>query len=312
MQFESIKTVAIVGCGVIGASWAAFYLAKGFDVVAYDPAEGAQQRLQEWVNTFWQDLSEMGLVAGASLNRLRFETDLSQAVQHADFVQENGPERLELKQALYTQMDAAAPTQAIFASSSSGLKISDIQSVCQHPERVVLGHPFNPPHLLPLVEVIGGAQTDAAVVEQTMAFYQSLGKKAIRIHKEVPGHVANRLQAALWREAFYLVEQGVCSAQDVDTAITAGPGLRWALLGPYLNMQLANNAGFAHAMEHLGPPMTSWWNDLGSVTVDEALIDTLDTQVGAWLESLGGVNLRQERDTALLGLLKLREASQLP
>lgn len=312
MQFESIKTVAIVGCGVIGASWAAFYLAKGFDVIAYDPAEGAQQRLQEWVSIFWEDLSQMGLAEGANLNRLRFESDLNQAVKDADFVQENGPERLDIKHLLYAQMDAAAPKHAIFASSSSGLKISDIQNVCQHPERVVLGHPFNPPHLLPLVEVIGGEKTDAVVVEQTMAFYQSLGKKAIRIHKEVPGHVANRLQAALWREAFYLVEQGVCSAQDVDTAITAGPGLRWALLGPYLNMQLANNDGFAHAMEHLGPPMTSWWNDLGSVTVDEALIESLDAQVGTWLEDLDGVNLRQERDTALLGLLKLREASNLP
>lgn len=312
MQFESIKTVAIVGCGVIGASWAAFYLAKGFDVIAYDPAEGAQQRLQEWVSTFWEDLSQMGLAEGANLNRLRFESDLNQAVKDADFVQENGPERLDIKHLLYAQMDAAAPKHAIFASSSSGLKISDIQNVCQHPERVVLGHPFNPPHLLPLVEVIGGEKTDAVVVEQTLAFYQSLGKKAIRIHKEVPGHVANRLQAALWREAFYLVEQGVCSAQDVDTAITAGPGLRWALLGPYLNMQLANNDGFAHAMEHLGPPMTSWWNDLGSVTVDEALIESLDAQVGTWLEDLDGVNLRQERDTALLELLKLREASNLP
>lgn len=312
MQFESIKTVAIVGCGVIGASWAAFYLAKGFDVIAYDPAEGAQQRLQEWVSIFWEDLSQMGLAEGANLNRLRFESDLNQAVKDADFVQENGPERLDIKHLLYAQMDAAAPKHAIFASSSSGLKISDIQNVCQHPERVVLGHPFNPPHLLPLVEVIGGEKTDAVVVEQTMAFYQSLGKKAIRIHKEVPGHVANRLQAALWREAFYLVEQGVCSAQDVDTAITAGPGLRWALLGPYLNMQLANNDGFAHAMEHLGPPMTSWWNDLGSVTVDEALIESLDAQVGTWLEDLDGVNLRQERDTALLELLKLREASNLP
>lgn len=311
-QFESIKTVAIVGCGVIGASWAAFYLAKGFDVIAYDPAEGAEVRLRQWVASFWQDLAQLGLSEGASLERLRFEADLAQAVAHADFVQENGPERLALKQALYAQMDAAAPSQAIFASSSSGLKMSDIQTACQHPERVVLGHPFNPPHLLPLVEVIGGHQTDEAVVEQTMAFYQSLGKKAIRINKEVPGHVANRLQAALWREAFYLVEQGVCSAQDVDTAITAGPGLRWALLGPYLNMQLANNEGFAHAMEHLGPPMTSWWDDLGSVTVNEPLIETLDTQVGAWLDDLEGINLRQERDAALLELLKLREASNLP
>lgn len=312
MQQHHIQTIAIVGTGVIGASWAAFYLAQGFDVVAYDPAEGAEQRLRDWVAQFWGDLTQLGLQAGASQERLRFESELAQAVKNADFIQENGPERLDIKQELYRIMDAAAPEHAIIASSSSGLKVSDIQASCKHPERVVLGHPFNPPHLLPLVEVIGGKQTSEDTILAAMAFYRSLSKQAIRINKEVPGHVANRLQAALWREAFYLVEQGVCSAEDVDTAITAGPGLRWALLGPYLNMQLANGDGFRHAMEHLGPPMMSWWDDLGAVSVNEPLIDQLGQQVDAWMANLGEVNLRQERDAALLGLLTLRAQSNLP
>lgn len=312
MQQHQIQTIAIVGTGVIGASWAAFYLAQGFDVVAYDPAEGAEQRLRDWVAQFWGDLTQLGLQAGASQERLRFESELAQAVKNADFIQENGPERLDIKQELYRIMDAAAPEHAVIASSSSGLKVTDIQASCKHPERVVLGHPFNPPHLLPLVEVIGGKQTSEDTILAAMAFYRSLGKQAIRINKEVPGHVANRLQAALWREAFYLVEQGVCSAEDVDTAITAGPGLRWALLGPYLNMQLANGDGFRHAMEHLGPPMMSWWDDLGAVSVNEPLIDQLGQQVDAWMANLGEVNLRQERDAALLGLLTLRAQSNLP
>lgn len=312
MQANPVQTVAIIGTGVIGASWAAFYLAKGFDVVAYDPAADAEERLRTWVTAFWQDLQQLGLDKTASLTRLRFEHDLSLAVKDADFIQENGPERLDIKQALYQAMDAAAPVETIIASSSSGLKISDIQASCKHPERIVLGHPFNPPHLLPLVEVIGGQHTSEAAINRTMAFYQSLGKQAIRIRKEVPGHVANRLQAALWREAFYLVQQGVCSAQDVDTAITAGPGLRWALLGPYLNMQLANGDGFRHAMEHLGPPMTSWWQDLGSVTVDEDLIAHLGREVDAWLQQMPDVDLREQRDQALLKLLAMRAQSQLP
>lgn len=312
MQANPVQTVSIIGTGVIGASWAAFYLAKGFNVVAYDPAADAEERLRTWVTAFWQDLQQLGLDKTASLSRLRFENNLSLAVKDADFIQENGPERLDIKQALYQAMDAAAPIEAIIASSSSGLKISDIQASCKHPERIVLGHPFNPPHLLPLVEVIGGKDTSEEAINRAMAFYQSLGKQAIRIRKEVPGHVANRLQAALWREAFYLVQEGVCSAQDVDTAITAGPGLRWALLGPYLNMQLANGDGFRHAMEHLGPPMTSWWQDLGSVTVDEDLIAHLGREVDAWLQQMPDVDLREQRDQALLKLLAMRAQSQLP
>src|SRR6266403_4517071 len=224
--------IAVVGTGVIGASWAAYFLAKGFDVAATDPADGAEKRLRTLVDASWPALERVGLAEDASRNRLRFDRDIRRAVEGCAFIQENGPERVYVKRDLLAEISAAAPSDSLIATSSSGILISDIQDAAAHPERVVLGHPFNPPHLMPLVEVVGGRLTSEAAVEQALAFYRSIGKKPIHIRREVKGHIANRLQAALWREAFYLVEQGIASVEDVDTAIAHGPGLRWALLGP--------------------------------------------------------------------------------
>ena len=255
---KPIRRVAIVGTGVIGASWTAQYLARGLDVVATDPAPNAEQKLRAYVDEAWQDLTSIGLAPGATRERLSFTTDMRAALASADFVQENGPERPDFKIKLYADMDAATPPDSLIASSSSGITPSVMQSNCKHPERVLVGHPFNPPHVVPLVEIVPGSKTSPAAVEQAVRFYTSLGKKPIVLKKEVPGHVANRLQLALYREVLYLIEQGVVSVADADAAVGWGPGLRWGLMGPSLQFHLAGGAGgiehfFAGVFEGLLP-----------------------------------------------------------
>ncbi|WP_261508552.1 3-hydroxyacyl-CoA dehydrogenase NAD-binding domain-containing protein [Burkholderia multivorans] len=303
-----IQRIAIVGTGVIGASWTAFYLAKGFDVVATDPAPQADARLRESLAAF------LGDDADAACARLTFDADLVRALDGVDFVQENGPERLDLKRALYRQMDDVLPAHVPIASSSSGLKMSDIQTACeQHPERCLIAHPFNPPHLIPLVELVGGEATDAAVIERAKAFYDALGKVTIVLNKEMVGHVANRLAAALFREVYHLVGEGVVSVADADKAVAWGPGLRWALMGQCLTYHLGGGAGgIAHFLEHLSGPMTSWWNDLGTPSfdpdVDRKLIDALRAIQGE--RSMQA--LAAERDRLLVELIDARRRSFLP
>src|SRR5277367_1102890 len=249
---KPIHRVAIVGTGVIGASWAAQYLARGFDVVATDPAAGAESNLRKYVDEAWEQLEAIGLSAGASRDRLSFTTDMKKALSKADFVQENGPERPDFKIKLFADMDDATPGDSIIASSSSGITPSVMQSGCKRPERILVGHPFNPPHIIPLVEIVGGAKTSPEAIQQAMAFYASMGKKPILLHKELPGHVANRLQAALYREVVHLIDQGVLSVAAADDAVSWGPGLRWGLMGPSLLWHLGGGSGgIEHFMDHL-------------------------------------------------------------
>jgi 3-hydroxyacyl-CoA dehydrogenase len=270
----AIRRVAVVGTGVIGASWAAFFLARGLDVTATDPAPGAEQRLREAVQRHWPTMQRMGLADGASPERLRFERRILSALDGCDFVQESGPERADFKADLYARMDAATPPQVLLASSSSGLPVSGMQVRCKTPQRVVLGHPFNPPHLIPLVEVGGGDATSPDSIQRAMDFYAALGKRPIHVRREIAGHIANRLQAALWREAFHLVDQACVS--DIDTAIAHGPGLRWALMGPFMNLHLSGGqGGMQHLLEHLGGPIESWWRDLGNPAMTAALKDSV-------------------------------------
>ncbi|WP_208507520.1 3-hydroxyacyl-CoA dehydrogenase NAD-binding domain-containing protein [Variovorax paradoxus] len=302
-----VQRVAVVGTGVIGASWTAYFLAQGLDVNATDPSPGAEERLRQAVAQHWPTLERFGLAAGASVDRLRFHDSLEDAVSVADFVQENGPERMDFKIELFRRMDAAAPPDAILASSSSGLAISGVQSGCAHPQRVVLGHPFNPPHLIPLVEVIGGERTSADTIERTMAFYAAIGKRPIHVKREVKGHIANRLQAALWREAFHLVEQGVASVADIDTAIAHGPGLRWAVMGPFMNLHLSGGAGgIAHVLAHLGGPIEDWWKDLGAPSMTPALQAQVSEGVAQELGTRRTAELEAARDTLLLNLIRAK------
>ncbi len=224
-------------------------------------------------------------------------------------MQENGPERMDFKIDLFRRMDAAAPPDTILASSSSGLAISGVQSGCAHPQRVVLGHPFNPPHLIPLVEVIGGEQTSAEAIERTMAFYAAIGKRPIHVKREVKGHIANRLQAALWREAFHLVNEGVASVADIDTAIAHGPGLRWAVMGPFMNLHLSGGAGgIEHVLAHLGGPIEDWWKDLGapSMTADLKQKVTRGRGRANWAHARDRADLEAARDTLLLNLIRAK------
>ena len=305
---KPIRRIAIVGTGVIGASWTALFLAKGLQVVATDIAPNAEASLRKFVETAWPALKRLGLSPGASQSSLKFTAALAQAVAEADLVQENGPERIDFKQKLYGQLDELLPPDVIIASSSSGLKMSEIQSgAASHPERCVIAHPFNPPHLIPLVEIVGGAKTSEATIRRAAEFYTSIGQRTVRLNKEMPGHVANRLQAALAREVYYLVADGVVSAADVDTALCWGPGLRWGVMGNMMLNHLGGGpGGIEHFFQQFTGPMAAWWKTLGSPVltpeVQKKLIDSVHAEVGS--RSID--ELAAERDEILLGLIELR------
>ena len=309
---KPVRRVTIIGTGVIGASWAALYLAKGMEVVATDIAPNAETALKRFVDAAWPALKRLGLAPDASLSKLSFTPKIEAAVVGADLVQENGPERLDFKQKLYWQLDDLLPPEVIIASSSSGLTMSEIQLGCRsHPERCVIGHPFNPPHLVPLVEVVGGAKTSEETIQRVAEFYNSIGRRTVRVRKEMPGHVANRLQAALSREVYYLVAEGVVSAADVDTALCWGPGLRWGLMGSMLLNHLGGGeGGIEHFFEQFTRPLTAWWKTLGNPEltpeVQKKLIDSVHTEVGS--RSID--SLAAERDEMLLGLLELRTRTE--
>jgi 3-hydroxyacyl-CoA dehydrogenase len=304
---KPIRRIAIVGTGVIGASWAALFLAHGLEVIATDPAPNAEENLREYIDTAWPALEQLGLSSGASKERLSFTTKLSDALKGVDLVQENGPERPDFKIKLFADMDALTPETTILASSSSGIPIGVSQSQCKHPERCVIGHPFNPPHLIPLVEVVGSEKTSSATIERAIAFYASIDKRPIHVRKEVVGHVANRLQAALYREVVYLIEQDVLSVSDADAAVSWGPGLRWGVMGPNLLFHLAGGQnGIHHFMEQFTGPMSTWWKDLGNSEftpeVKEKIVKGVLAEAGdRSIDELAG-----ERDKVLLGLLALR------
>jgi 3-hydroxyacyl-CoA dehydrogenase len=307
-DIKTIRRIAVIGTGVIGASWAAQFLAKGLQVVATDVAPGAEIALRRFVKAAWPALERLGLSPGASQTNLKFTADLEDALAGVDLVQENGPERLDFKQTLYGQLDELLPPDVIIASSSSGIKMSEIQlGAASHPERCVIGHPFNPPHLIPLVEVVGGAKTSEQTVQRAIEFYKSIGKKAIRLNKEMPGHVANRLQGALAREVYYLIAEDVLSAADVDDALSWGPGLRWGIMGNMMLNHLGGGpGGIEHFFQQFAGPMTTSWKTLGSPTltpeIQKKLVDGVHAEVG--LRTIE--ELEAERDELLLGLLELR------
>ena len=304
---KPIHRIAIVGTGVIGASWAAQYLARGFDVVATDPAPNAEANLRKYVDEAWEQLKDIGLSPGASRDRLSFTANMKEALSKADLVQENCPERPDFKIKLYADMDDATPVDSIIASSSSGITPSVMQSKCQHPERVVVGHPFNPPHIIPLVEVVGGARTSPEAIKQAMTFYTSIGKKAIHVRKELPGHVANRLQAALYREMLYLIEQGVLSVEETDAAVCYGPGLRWGVMGQSLQWHVGGGAGgINHFMEHLMDPLTGMMKALGNPQITPQLKQTIIDGVTREAANRSVDELAQEENKLIVGYLALR------
>jgi 3-hydroxyacyl-CoA dehydrogenase len=304
---KPIKRIAIVGAGVIGASWAAEYLARGFDVIVTDPGPNAEANLRKYVDEAWKDLTNVGLSKGASRDRLTFTTDMKEALSKADFVQENGPERPDFKMKLFADMDDAAPLDSIIASSSSGITPSVMQSKCKHPERILVGHPFNPPHIIPLVEVVGGTKTSPEAIQQALAFYASIGKKPIELKKELPGHVGNRLQAALYKEIMYLIQHDVLSVEDADVAVSYGPGPRWGVMGPSLQWHLGGGAGgIKHFMDHLMDPLVGMIKTLGTPDVTPELKQTIVDGVLREAGNRSVDELAQDENEVIIGLLQLR------
>ena len=305
------RTVAVLGTGTIGASWTVLFLVHGLHVRAWDPAPDAADQLTDFVERAWPALEQLGSAPNADRSSWSFHADPAEAVLGASFVQENAPERLNVKRELLGRLVGAIGVDAILSSSSSGLLPSDIQAGAPFAARVVVGHPFNPPHLIPLVEVVGGRETEPATIEATMAFYRSVGRRPIRLNKEVPGHLVNRLQAAIWREAVDAVATGLASVEDVDAGIAYGPGLRWALMGPHMTFHLAGGSkGMPGFMEHFVPAIERWWADMRQPALTEELKAALIA--GVEVEAAGRTpsELAAERDRRLILLLQaLRQSS---
>lgn len=304
----AVSRVAALGGGVIGRSWTALFLAAGKSVALYDPDPAAEGRVREEVERAWPVLRTLGLTARPEpADDLTVCDDPRAAVDGADFVQESVPERLGLKHELYRLVEPVLGESAVVASSASGLTLSELQRGWSDPARLVLGHPFNPPHLIPLVEVMGNERTDARAVPWTRRFYESLGKVTIEVRREVPGHVANRLQAALWREAIHLVNEGVASVEDVDTAVSAGPGLRWAAMGPTLLFHLgAGEGGLAAFCERYADSFHRWWDDLGDPRLDEPTVERLVLGLAAANGGTTVEDLAGQRDALVRSFIEVK------
>lgn len=304
-----METYATLGTGVIGASWTALFLAYGHPVRACDPADGAEDRLHAYVDAAWPVMAELGLTQSGVRDALTFHASAAETVDGAAFIQESVPERLPVKHATYAEIEEAMGPDAILSSSASGLTLTQMQDGWRDPSRIVLGHPFNPPHLVPLVEIMANDRTADGVLDRTEAIYKALGKVTIRMQKEIPGHVANRLQAALWREAIHLVTEGVTTVEDVDKAIWAGPGVRWAAMGPNLIWHLAAGpGGLAAYMDHFADSFHGWWDSLGNPRLDVATQKALFEGVLVEAGGRSQDDLAAERDALVMGILKATRA----
>ena len=300
-----ITTTAVLGAGVIGASWTALFAAAGMDVRVFDVSPTAEKDVNAYVANAWPTLLELGLAQEGRKGNISFHASAADAVTSAQFVQENVPEQIELKHKIFAEIEDHLLPQAVVSSSASGLMVREMQEGWKNPGRFILGHPFNPPHLIPLVELLGNEKTEEDALEVAEAFFKAVGKVTIRVRREVPGHVANRLQAALWREAIHLVESGVASVEDVDKAVWAGPGLRWAAMGPHMLFNLgAGPGGMEEFCNRYMPSFHRWWDDLGDTRLSEDLAKDLATGVA---EEAGGQSLSdlaEERDALITGMIK--------
>ncbi len=303
-EIHDIRTLGVIGTGVIGAGWAARALAHGLDVVAWDPGDGAEARLRGAVDNAWPAVSKLGLFEGASLDRLRFVSTAAAVCESADFIQENAPERLAMKTALHAEISASAAPHIVVASSTSGLLPSDFQAAAEHPQRHLVGHPFNPVYLLPLVEVLGGQQTEDWAVQRALAFYKALGMYPLQVRKEIPGFLSDRLQEALWREALHLVNEGVATTEELDAAISYGPGLRNAIWGTCLTFHLAGGpGGMRHTLHHFDPSQFPW-TKLDPPPITEELVERM--AVGCEQQAAGRdlAELERLRDQCLIGIMQ--------
>ena len=301
---KNIKTFAAIGAGVIGSGWIARALAHGINVTAWDPAPGAEKQLRDNIANAWPALDRVGLAKGASQDRLRFVTTIEECVANADFIQESAPEREELKLALHEQISRAAKPDAIIASSTSGLLPTDFYARALHPERCIVGHPFNPVYLLPLVEVLGGERTAPATIDAAMNIYRTLGMRPLQVRKEVPGFIADRLLEALWREALHLVNEGVATTGEIDDAIRFGAGIRWSFMGTFLTYTLAGgDAGMRHFMQQFGPALELPWTKLVAPKLTDELIDRVVDGTADQVGSRSIKQLERYRDECITNVL---------
>ncbi|GAA2076519.1 3-hydroxyacyl-CoA dehydrogenase NAD-binding domain-containing protein [Streptomyces albiaxialis] len=305
------RNITCVGAGVIGGGWVAHFLARGYDVTAWDPAPDAEQRLRRLVDAAWPALTQLGPAEGASRDRLTVAPTLEEACAQAHFVQESAPEKLDLKRDLLARIDAATPADVVVASSTSGYPMTDMQTEAANPGRLLVGHPFNPPYLIPLVEVVGGEKTDDDAVAWASEFYDVAGKSVITMDRELPGFIANRLQEALWREALHMVANGEATVKEIDDSITEGPGLRWAFMGPCLTFALAGGeGGMAHMLDHFGPSLKSPWTRLEAPELDRKLYDGMVQGCEEAADGRTIAELVAERDQGVIDVL--RATGRLP
>ena len=307
-----IKTFAALGSGVIGSGWVARALANALDVVAWDPAPGAEAALRARIANCWGALEQQGLQSGASQGRLRFVSSIEECVARADFIQESAPETLSLKIDLHAKISAAARPDVLIGSSTSGLLPSDFYAHAKHPERCVVGHPFNPVYLLPLVEVVGGAKTSPDAIQAAIGVYKALGMKPLHVRKEVPGFIADRLLEAMWRESLHLVNDGVATTGEIDDAIRYGAGIRWSFMGSFLIYTLAGgDAGMRHFMAQFGPALKLPWTKLEAPELTEGLIDSVVDGTAEQLGKHSIADLERYRDDCLMAVQAAVRATKI-
>ncbi len=307
-----IKTFAALGTGVIGSGWVARALAHGLDVIAWDPAHGAEAALRARTAKAWGALTAQGLAPGASQDRMKFVATVEECVANADFIQESAPERQDLKLALHAQITAAARPNVLIGSSTSGLLPTDFYANAQHPERCVVGHPFNPVYLLPLVEVVGGVNTAPEAVQAAMQVYRSLGMRPLHVRKEVPGFIADRLLEAMWRESLHLVNDGVATTGEIDDAIRFGAGMRWSFMGSFLIYTLAGgDAGMRHFMAQFGPALKLPWTKLEAPELTDSLLDAVAEGSEEQLAGRSIADWERYRDDCLMAVQAAIKATKL-
>jgi carnitine 3-dehydrogenase len=310
---KDVTRIASIGGGPIGAGWSAHFLARGYDVAAYlhDPVE--ERQFRAFIDTAWISLDELGLAEGASRHRLTVTTDLAAAVREAEFIQESAPENLAVKQALYERLGELVPPGVVIASSTSGLTMTEIQSRCSTPGRTVVGHPFNPPYLLPLVEITGGDRTEADAIAWARDFYATAGKAPLVLKKEIPGFIATRLQEALWREALHMVAAGEATPADIDTALINGPGPRLALMGQCMAFHVAcGPGGMATNLDQFGPALKLPWTRLDAPELTKELRDRMVDGCNAMAAGRPFEEMAAARDRGIVAILKAIRSAAAP
>lgn len=309
---EQVRQVGIVGTGVIGGGWAAHFLRNGMMVTAWDPAAGAEEKLRDRITAVWAKLTRLGLHPEASPDKLHFVPTLAEAVAQAEFVQENTPERLPIKIETLQQIDAACPPDTVIASSTSGYLMTEMAVGLQYPERCLVAHPFNPPYLMPLVEVVAGELTSAAVQEWAVAFYRATGKRPLKLSKEIPGFVADRIMEAVWREILHMLNHDMATVAEIEAAVRYGPGLRWALMGPLTVLHLGGGeGGMAHLIHQFGPSLKAPWTFLEAPELTDELAQKVIDGCEALTQGRSIRDLEEERDDLLIRLIEMLGESRL-